>query len=215
MLTPAFFGAAAVAAIAGYLLGSINCAIIISHALKKDDIRNHGSGGAGMTNILRTYGKGMAAVTAIGDFLKAVLAILFARWLFQRLGVGGVDAGYVAGLFVILGHVYPLYFKFRGGKGVITTLAIMLLVNPIVFLIIVVIFVPLVFITKIVSLSSVLGAIAFPILTYAVAVLRGEPAILNTVFAFIYTVVILVMHRGNIKRLLSGTEYKFGQKKKD
>lgn len=214
MLTPVFFGAAAAAAVVAYLLGSINCAIIISRVFKKDDVRNHGSGGAGMTNILRTYGKGMAAITAVGDFLKAVIAIIFARLLFRWLGISGLDAGYIAGLFVILGHVYPLYFNFRGGKGVITTLGTMLLVNPLVFLIIIVIFVPLVFITKIVSLSSVLGAISFPFLTYFVAVWRGQPAIVNTAFALVYTVVVIVMHRSNIKRLLNGTEYKFGQKKK-
>lgn len=217
MSTISFLLAAAASAVVSYLLGSVNCAIIVSRVIKKDDVRNHGSGNAGMTNILRTYGKRMAAATAAGDFLKAILAIIFARWMFGRFCVSGVDAGYIAGIFVILGHVYPLYFRFRGGKGVMTTLGVMFLVNPIVFLIIVIVFVPLVFITKIVSLSSVLGAIVFPVLTYAVAVWRGDPAVLNTAFALVYTVVVLVMHRENIKRLLSGTEHKFGQndKKKD
>lgn len=200
-------------AVLSYLLGSVNFGIIVSKALKKDDVRSHGSGGAGMTNVLRTYGKGPAALTAIGDFIKAVIAILLSRLIFQRFGITFLDAGYIAGLFVIIGHVYPVFFGFRGGKGVITTLGVMLLVNPPVFLIIIIIFVPIVFIAKIVSLASVLGAITYPILTFILAKIMNQPALFSTLFAAIYMVIVLIMHRSNIKRLLSGTEYKFGQKK--
>jgi glycerol-3-phosphate acyltransferase PlsY len=167
-----------------------------------------------MTNILRTYGKGPAAVTAAGDFLKSVAAILLARKLFEYAGITEIDAGYIAGLFLILGHVYPLYFKFRGGKGVITTLGVMFLVNPLVFLIVLVVFVPLVFITKIVSLCSVLGAIAYPILTFAESYLSREASLwYNTGFSALYAAMVLWGHRGNIKRLLKGEEHRFGKKK--
>jgi glycerol-3-phosphate acyltransferase PlsY len=201
-------------AVAAYLLGSVNFAIIVSRVHAKDDVRKHGSGNAGMTNILRTYGKGPAAVTALGDLAKTVIAIFLAKWIFTRAGVTDIDAGYIAGLFVILGHVYPVYFGFRGGKGVITTLGVMLVVNPIAFLIIVAIFVPLVFITKIVSLSSVLGAIFYPILTYALTYMQNGPIRYNTLFSALYALIVLAGHRDNIKRLLKGEENKFGKSKK-
>jgi glycerol-3-phosphate acyltransferase PlsY len=201
-------------AVAAYLLGSVNFAIIVSRLHAKDDVRKHGSGNAGMTNILRTYGKGPAAVTALGDLAKTVIAIFLAKWIFAQAGFLDIDPGYIAGLFVILGHVYPVYFGFRGGKGVITTLGVMLIVNPVAFLIIVAIFVPLIFITKIVSLSSVLGAILYPILTYAFTYMQGGPIRYNTAFALLYAAIVLYGHRDNIKRLLRGEENKFGQKKK-
>lgn len=201
-------------AVLSYLLGSFNFAIIISRVFTKGDVREHGSGNAGMTNILRTYGKWPAVGTAAGDFLKAVAAVMLSRMIFSRLGIEAMDAGYVAGLFVLLGHLFPIYFGFRGGKGVITTLGIVLIINPGVFLVICAIFLPLVFIVKIVSLASVLGAIVFPMLTYLSLRLRGEPAMLDTLFAAVIAVIILIMHRGNIKRLLSGTESRFGGKKK-
>jgi glycerol-3-phosphate acyltransferase PlsY len=200
--------------VAAYLLGSVNFAVIVSRIYAKDDVRKHGSGNAGMTNILRTYGKGPAAVTAVGDLLKSVAAIFLARWLFARAGITEIDAGYIAGLFVILGHVYPLYFGFKGGKGVITTLGVMLLVNPLVFAIILVVFVAPVFITRIVSLSSVLGAIAYPVLTGIVGYFRGTPSLwFSTGSSAVYSAMVLYSHRGNIKRLLKGEEPRFGGNK--
>jgi glycerol-3-phosphate acyltransferase PlsY len=201
-------------AAAAYLLGSVNFAIIVSGLYAKDDVRKHGSGNAGMTNILRTYGKAPAAITAAGDLAKTVMAVFLAKWIFARAGILDIDPGYIAGLFVILGHVYPLYFGFRGGKGVITTLGVMMVVNPVAFLVIVAIFVPLIFITKIVSLSSVLGAVLYPILTYGLTYLQNGPLWYNTGFALLYAAIVLYGHRDNIKRLLKGEENKFGQKKK-
>jgi glycerol-3-phosphate acyltransferase PlsY len=200
-------------AVAAYLLGSVNFAIIVSRLYAKDDVRKHGSGNAGMTNILRTYGKIPAVITALGDLAKTVIAVFLAKWIFARAGIADIDPGYIAGLFVILGHVYPVYFGFRGGKGVITTLGVMLIVNPIAFLIIVAVFVPLIFITKIVSLSSVLGAILYPILTYVFTYMQNGPIRYNTLFALLYAAIVLFGHRDNIKRLLKGEENKFGQKK--
>lgn len=201
-------------AVFSYLLGSINFAIIISRTLKHEDIRDHGSGNAGMTNMLRVYGKSYGAVTAVLDFLRAILAITLSRLLFNRFNIEFVDAGYIAGLFVMLGQIYPLFFGFRGGKGVMTSLGVMLVLNPIVFLIIVVVFVPIVFITRIVSIASVLGAVAYPIVTFIFSKLYGSNAVSNTCFSIIYSAIILFMHRENIKRLLNGTENKFGQKKR-
>ncbi|MCL2033904.1 MAG: glycerol-3-phosphate 1-O-acyltransferase PlsY [Oscillospiraceae bacterium] len=197
-----------------YLIGSVNFAIIVSKAVAREDIRTKGSGNAGMTNILRTYGKGPAAVTAVGDFSKAILAIALSRVLFNHFGLGDmIDAGYIAGIFVLLGHIRPLYFGFRGGKGVMTTLGIIVVINPLVGLIIAAVFIPVMFITKIVSIGSVLGAIAYPVITWLTDYLRGRTAVLDIVFAVVYMVIVLYMHKSNIKRLLNGTENKFGQKK--
>ena len=215
MNTDAFWAFCLHVAVLSYLLGSCNFAIILSKIFKKDDVRNHGSGNAGMTNILRTYGKKAAFFTALGDFSKAVIAVQLARYLFDFGGIEPVcDPGYIAGLFVLLGHVFPLYFGFKGGKGVMTTLGVLFMVNPIVFLIICVIFVPLIFITRIVSLGSVCGAIAYPIVTFAVRLLQGRPDVFETVCTIITGGLVLYVHRSNIKRLLNGTENRFEPKKK-
>ena len=201
-------------AAASYLIGSVNFAIIVSKVVAREDIRAKGSGNAGMTNILRTYGKVPAAITAIGDFSKAILAIALARLLFRYFGPGDmIDPGYIAGIFVLLGHIRPIYFGFRGGKGVMTTLGIIFVINPLVCLIIAAVFIPVMFITKIVSIGSVLGAVAYPIITWLTDYLRGRTSIFDIVFAVVYMVIVLYMHRSNIKRLLNGTENKFGQKK--
>jgi len=214
MFTTNFFISCAIVAVISYLLGSFNFGIIVSHFYAKDDVRKHGSGGAGMTNMLRTYGKLPAVLTAIGDFSKAVIAIVISKFVFANAELVTSSAGYIAGLFVLLGHVFPLYFGFKGGKGVMTSLAMILVVNPVVFLIIAVIFIPIVFITKIVSIASVLGAIAFPVFTFIVNSVMGKPVLFETSCAVITGLLILFLHRENIKRLLNGTENKFGQNKK-
>ncbi len=201
------------AALLSYLLGSLNFALIVSGLVAKDDIRRYGSGNAGMTNMLRTYGKKLAVATALGDFSKTVAAVFLSRWIFSCFSVTIMDAGYLSGLFVLLGHMYPLYFKFRGGKGVITCLAIISVTNPLAFIIVSVFFIPFVFITKIVSLGSILGAITYPILTFLLLWFQGKPFVYDTIFASVIGMIILVNHRENIKRLLNGTENKFGQKK--
>jgi len=213
MLTSKFYLAFVLIAVISYLLGSLNFALILSRQLAGDDIRRHGSGNAGMTNVLRTYGKKMAAATAAGDFVKAMVAIGLSRYIFIRLGITILDAGYPSGLFVILGHQFPLYFGFKGGKAVIVSLAVIVLTNPLVFLIIMVVFVPFVFMVKIVSLASVLGAVAYPVLTWAVLTWMGRDARYDTICAAVIGAIILFNHRQNIGRLLKGTENKFGSKK--
>ena len=201
-------------AVLSYLLGSLNFAIIISGMYAKGDIRQHGSGNAGMTNILRTYGKGPAIGTAAGDFLKGVLAVTVARFIFARCGITVLDVGYVAGLFVLFGHLFPLYFGFKGGKGVMTMLGVIFVINPLVFLVLCVLFVPVVFISKIVSLASILGAVIYPVLTWLSLWMKGNKPVFETVCAALVAAIILFMHRENIKRLLNGTENRFGSAKK-
>lgn len=219
MLNTTFIVALAVVALVGYLLGSINSAIIVSHFYAGEDVRNHGSGNAGMTNMLRTYGKGPAVLTAAGDFLKAVAAILLGRLVFHLTGVSAtgfpLDAGYLAGLFVLLGHMFPVYFKFKGGKGVMSTLGVIFMTNPIGFLILAAVFVPLAFLTRIVSLGSVLGAAAYPIVTWLVRHFQGREPLYDTLCAAVIALLIIYMHRENIRRLLNGTENKFSRGPKE
>lgn len=215
MFTPTFFLCAAAIAVLSYLLGSINSAIIVSRLCAGDDIRKHGSGNAGMTNMLRTYGKGPAALTALGDFLKAVIAVALGRMIFSLASLTApVDPGYLAALFVLLGHLFPLYFGFKGGKGVMTSLGAILMVNPLAFLALAVVFVPLVFITRIVSIGSVLGAAAFPFLTWGIRCLQHREPLYDTICAVVIALIVLVMHRENIARLLKGQERRFGRKQK-
>ncbi len=198
----------AAAALAGYLLGSINFAVVVSRLLDHDDIRNYGSGNAGMTNILRVYGKKQAALVCLGDFGKGVAAVTLARALFGWAGITVMDGGYVGAFAVLLGHLFPVFFGFRGGKGVLASAGIMLVLNPRVFIILVPIIVAIMLLTRIVSLGSILAAVAYPVLTWVVV---GGAA--NTAFAALMAAVVIYMHRENIKRLLNGTESRFGQKK--
>ncbi|MCI9161508.1 MAG: glycerol-3-phosphate 1-O-acyltransferase PlsY [Anaerotruncus sp.] len=206
---------AAVVALVSYLLGSVSFAVIVSRIGAKDDVRNHGSGNAGMTNILRSYGKKMAAFTAIGDFGKGVIAVALGRIIFSLAGIQGIDAGYIAGLFVILGHLYPLFFGFKGGKGVLTSLGAAVIVSPIPFLVIAGIAIPTVFAVKIVSLISIIGFALYPVVVVAVDLLLNKPFLGELIFALVVSGLGIWKHRGNIQRLRAGTEYKFGQKNKD
>ena len=175
--------------------------MIVSRIGAQDDVRNHGSGNAGMTNILRNYGKKMAALTAVGDFGKGVVAVALGRIIFLLLGVTAVDGGYIAGFFALLGHLFPLYFGFKGGKGVLTSLGVVLMLNW------------KVFIVKIVSLTVIIGYVLFPIFTVAVDHFTGRPFGFDLLFALLLSGLGAFMHRENIKRLLNGTEYRFGQDK--
>ncbi len=205
---------AAVVALVSYLLGSVSFAVIVSRIGAKDDVRNHGSGNAGMTNILRSYGKKMAAFTAIGDFGKGVIAVALGRIIFSLAGIQGIDAGYIAGLFVILGHLYPLFFGFKGGKGVLTSLGAAVIVSPIPFLVIAGIAIPTVFAVKIVSLISIIGFALYPVVVVAVDLLLDKPLWGELLFSLIVSSLGIWKHRSNIQRLRAGTEYKFGQNNK-
>lgn len=206
-------GATAITALIAYLLGSISFAIIVSKVYAHDDVRKYGSKNAGMTNILRTYGKLSAFFTLLGDFLKGVLAVVIGRWIFSTMGITAFDAGYVAGFFALLGHLYPVYFGFKGGKGVLTSLGIILVVNPLVFFILLIIFLPILFITKIVSLISITGALLYPVITLVVDLCLRKPALFDVLFAALFSVIVIYKHKDNIRRLLNGTEKRIGDKK--
>lgn len=190
-----------------YLLGSINSALIVSRLLYQDDIRRHGSGNAGVTNMYRIYGRGPALITVLGDFSKAVLAVLIARVIFVRLGVAiSHDPGYLAGLFALIGHIFPLYFKFKGGKGVMPLIGVLILVSWQAFAVVVLITLPVVLLTRKMSLGSIVGSIVLPFATFGMASLLNQNALAPTVYAIIFALIVIVAHRSNIKRLLAGTE---------
>lgn len=201
-------------AAAGYLLGSVSFAVVVSKLGYHEDVRDHGSGNAGMTNILRTYGKGAAAVTLAGDFCKGALAVVIGRLIFWLLRVDFMDGAYVAGMFALLGHLYPLYFGFKGGKGILTSVGVIFLINPLVGLMLLAVGLPLIFLTRIVSVGSLAGAASYPFFTWLTVYLKGENPVFDTVFASVIALLVIYMHRENVKRLLNGTENKFGKKKK-
>lgn len=194
-------------ALIAYLLGSINFAIIISGKKYKEDIRAHGSKNAGMTNMMRTYGKSAAILTLVGDALKAVLACIVGYLVMGQLGA------YAAGLFCMLGHVFPLYYGFKGGKGVVTAAATVLMTDPVVFLILITLFVIMVAIWRYISLASITCIGLYPlILSFTTKMFAGKmsPFILFTV---LMAILIIGKHWTNIQRLREGTESKFSFKK--
>lgn len=190
-----------------YLLGSINTSIILSKALYHDDIRNHGSGNAGATNALRTYGKKFGALTFLGDFFKAVIATLFGSLL-----LSGTLGGAIAGLFVMIGHMFPIFYNFKGGKGVACAAAVVLFLEPISFLILFVFFMIIVLGTKYVSLGSCMSIALFPVIASMIQNLYvaffSQTLGAIPVVGVLMAVLVIYMHRANIKRLLNGTESK-------
>ena len=215
-----FFAAIILVILSSYLLGSINTAIVVSKLLYKDDIRNHGSGNAGLTNMLRTYGKGAAALTLLGDMLKTVFAILISGLLFglhYQSGISLQDYGYVAALFAVLGHIFPIYYKFKGGKGVLATATAALILTPVPFLILIALFIVIVAMSKYVSLGSVSVAVLYPVLVngyFSFAFGATPPGILS-LCTIILAILIVWCHRENLKRISDKTERKISFKKKD
>lgn len=205
---------------AAYLLGSINSAITISRVFYHDDIRQHGSGNAGLTNMLRTYGLKAAGGTLLGDILKTALAIFIAGFLLGFNYVAGISTVegycYLAGLFAVIGHVFPIYYKFKGGKGVLATATMALILSPIPLVILLVVFIIIVCWTKYVSLGSVIGAILYPVAIhayFAIAFGSTTPAWVS-VSTVLLAILIVWCHRGNLKRIQDRTERKISFKKK-
>lgn len=193
----------------GYLLGSVNTSLVVGKWLYKTDIREHGSGNAGATNALRTLGKKAAIMAIIGDGLKGVLACLFGRLLLGETAEGVYAGAYIGGMMSVIGHNWPVFFGFKGGKGVMTSFAVILTLAPFPALICGLVFIVLVAVWRMVSLGSIVAATCFPL----VVALMGAPLLLVLVGVFI-ALLINIRHLGNIQRILSGTEKKlsFGKK---
>ena len=212
---------AAVSAVQAYLLGSIDTGILVSKFLYHDDVRKYGSGAAGMTNMLRTFGKKAAALTAFGDVLKGVLAVCIGRWLFtlmpESTTLSPYLAVYLAAIFAIIGHLKPLYFGFKGGKGVLVAGGAILAIQPVLLPFLAIIFLVCLIPTGMVSLGSIAMAASYPVLTLIYGLLKGFAAddlIVCVVGAAIMGGMVIWMHRANIQRIREGKEYRFGSKHK-
>lgn len=223
-----------ITALAAYLLGSINTAVMVTGIVTKGkkDIRQMGSGNAGFTNVLRSVGKVPAIVTIVCDALKCVVAVLLGGFIFsfiaadsQILSSEFVNCGkYIAGIFCILGHSYPVYFHFKGGKGVVTAAALMLTEDWRVFLCILATFLIIFLISKIISAASITCAVLYApytfVMTFVFDYLNGGGyslayVLLSTFAALVIGIFVAVKHKDNIKRLLRGEEKKITSKKSD
>ena len=207
-------------AIIAYLIGSVNFSVIISKKMAGFDVREKGSGNAGSTNVLRTVGKKAAVITLICDILKGVVSILIA------ITVGAIIKNVdrellvqIAGIAVVLGHTFPIFFGFKGGKGVATSLGVLLMSNWQIGLICLVFALVLMALTRMVSLGSCGAAVLFPVLTLFInenytILTEGKKGSTYLVYSIILAVIVLYNHRSNIKRILNGTENKlsFGKK---
>lgn len=194
--------------IIAYLIGNISTSYIIAKRMAGVDIRTQGSGNAGSTNVLRTLGKKAGALTFVGDLLKGSISVLIANIIANISGIDSITAGYLAVFGVVCGHNWPVALGFRGGKGVATSLGAMIAVNPIIALMCFGIFLIIVYFTRYVSLGSIVGIGASPIM---MILTHNEKGVLVTLFL---SISVIYTHRANIKRLLNGTENKIGQKKK-
>lgn len=203
-------------AVLAYLLGSVDFGILVSKYLYHDDIRNHGSGNAGSTNILRTFGKKAALLTVVGDIGKGAVATVLGRFLLSHFvhESFGVYGAYLAAFCAVCGHLWPIWFKFKGGKGVATAAGAILATAPALILPLAAVFFTTFFITRMVSLSSVLAAVAYPIFTALWSWYRGYDVLFTTCCALVMAALVIWMHRSNIKRIRNGTEYRFSKKEK-
>lgn len=201
-----------IVSIIAYLLGSISFSIIISKKMAGFDVRDKGSKNAGSTNVLRTVGKKAAIITLICDCLKGVIAILIA-YIAGKIwtDLDSALSVQLAGIFVVLGHTFPVFFKFKGGKGVATSLGVLLMVNWQIGLICLVFALILMALTRFVSLGSVAAAILFPVLTVFITNNYLVPGN-YIIFGIILAILVIFNHRENVKRLLTGTENKLSFK---
>lgn len=217
MLVICFF----ISAIVPYLLCGVNSAIIVTKIKTGKDIRSMGSGNAGLTNTFRTQGKLAALFVLLGDVAKGVLSIILVTLAFNY--IGGVDPRaacspyewvlYAAGTSAILGHVFPIYYGFKGGKGVLVTCSVLFAIDWLPAVILLTVFAIIVAISRYVSLGSCIAGSLYPIAVLVFSFIEKSPCPwLNFLFSFLMALTIIFMHRENIKRLKNHTEKKIGQK---
>ena len=202
----------------GYVFGLLQSGYLYGKFVKNTDIRQHGSGNAGSTNILRVFGVKSALIVFLGDFFKAVVAMFIARKLFGGTGNGDLYAMY-AGLGVTLGHDFPFYMNFKGGKGIASMAGILTAMDLRITAVCLLIFVAVVYLTRFVSLGSILVSIAFGVMNSYFCwkgyynVLPGNCPEVYAITLFL-TGLAIQRHHANIGRLLSGTENKISFSKK-
>ena len=213
--------------VVAYLLGSINTAVIVTRIVTKGkgDIRHMGSGNAGFTNVLRSVGKVPAIFTIVCDLLKALIAVWLGGYLFSLMVIGNqfemaiiISVGkYVCCFACILGHSYPIYFHFKGGKGIVTAAGMMLVIDWRVFLMILGTFLIVFIFTKIISVASLTSAALYGFYTFILTALIDKGSVMYitfcTVFAFGIGIFVIIKHKDNIKRIIRGEEKKITAKK--
>jgi len=213
-----------IAALLPYLLCGINSAIIVTKIKSGEDIRTLGSGNAGLTNTLRTQGKLAALFVLIGDVAKGVLSVILVSLCFKLMaGIDPRAAGseyewvlYASGTFAILGHVFPVYYGFKGGKGVLVTVAVLLAIDWLPAVILLGIFGIIVAASKYVSLGSCIAAFLYPFTVLIFGIMEESPCYIgNFICSALIAILIIFMHRENIKRLIHHTEKKIGAKKSE
>lgn len=217
-----------IASAIGYLIGSLNGAIVSVRLLKHEDVRKFGSGNAGLTNVLRCFGKACGICTLIIDLGKGAAAMALAQFICRKLAWAPVCEGtgaahdyrwlcYVAAIFVVLGHVFPVWHGFRGGKGVLVGVSVFLVINPLTFAILMAIFGIVLWRSKYVSLASCTATLCvIPVTVIAEHYIRGvywQPTLLYSLLISVPALLIVYSHRENIERLRNGTERRIGEKK--
>lgn len=199
-----------------YLLSSINFAIIIGHIYLKDDIRNYGSKNAGMSNVLRSIGKKAAFFTCLGDTLKGFIPIFITKIIFNtHFDSSNIDLifiCYIVGFCALLGHIFPVFYNFKGGKGILTAAGVMISIDFLTFFILLIIFLILSFSTKIISIGSIGISILLPFISFFVQKLQNRFTLMSFYCTIIMGFILLLMHYSNIKRLIKGSENKFDKK---
>ena len=198
-------------ALAAYLLGSIPFGFLLVRIFRKEDIRSKGSGNIGATNVIRSGAKGLGALTFLLDVCKGYLAVLLVGYLAARIAVPYGNAVALGAIAAILGHIYTVWLRFKGGKGVATAFGVFLALSPWAALASLAVFAVVFALSRYVSLASIIGAAAFP----AFALLLPHPPYIVwlTAVTFLAPLIIIAKHHENIGRLLHGTEYRFGKAK--
>ncbi len=219
----------AVVMLAAYLLGSLNIAIIVTKAFTGKDIRTMGSGNGGFTNVMRSVGTAAGIITFVGDFLKCVIAVVLGGIIFSTMNTTLEAAElvgygkYLAGMCCFLGHVFPVYFKFKGGKGVVTVAALLAVINPVIFAIALATFLIMFVCTRIVSISSIVSGVVIIIATFLFTYFYSyratgkyplEYVVTVTIMTFVICGSVIAKHHSNIVRLIHGEEKKLTLKKK-
>ena len=206
----------------GYLLGSISFAVVISKTFYKQDIRNFGSGNAGMTNVLRTFGQKAAAATFAGDFFKGVVSVVICNAIMNSQQLAGVEnieffrdlALYIAVAGALFGHLKPVFFGFKGGKGISVAFGAMMAGTPPITAAAFGVWLVVVALTKYVSLASILAVAGYTVFTFISFMISGSYSIPHGIAAVILPAIIIYAHRSNIVRLMNGTERKIVEKSK-
>lgn len=206
---PIFYWYAFIVAVVSYLLGCFNGSILVSKYILKNDIRGHGSGNAGLTNFYRIFGGGLTALVLLGDILKAVLAYFFGRWLLGLFDFA-LGGAFLACFFVMLGHTFPVFFGFKGGKGVLSGGTLVALIDLRIFAVVIIAFLLMVVVTRYISMGSVSAGVLFPLATWF---FWHDP--FCVLMSLLCSAMLIFMHRGNLSRIRRGTESRFSFRRKN